>query len=226
MEGSIRLRAVRAALFAALCVTLSSTSHVLLSRTPLPATLVATVFAAVFAVAFATGRRERGYWAVAGLLVPMELAADTLFTTGQRTCYGPGGGPVTGPLRSFGADVICGGGTVGEAQLPGAAALRDGTTAAAAQPWLPWLLLAVHVSVGLLASWWLRRGEAALARSLRAAGVVALGPLVRAAAVLRALPAAAGTRPPAVRPGAPRPRPWLAVAHCVVRRGPPAALAA
>ena len=86
-----RLRAARAALFAALCVTLSSTSHVLLAREPLPLTAVAGAYAAVFALAFALGgQRERGFWPIAGLMVPLELAVDTLFTSGQQACYGPG----------------------------------------------------------------------------------------------------------------------------------------
>jgi hypothetical protein len=217
MEGIGRLRVARAMLFAALCATLSTTSHVLLSRVPLPLPLVGTVFGTMFLIAYALARRERGFWAIAALLVPLELAADTLFTTGQRTCYGPAGGPVTGPLRSFGADVICGG-RVGTPLADGTAAMSD--------PALPWLLLAAHVTVGLLASWWLRRGEAALQRSLRAAASLAFRPLARAAAVLGAY-ATPPRRPPAAREAArlapTRVRPLL---HSVVRRGPPRPAAA
>ncbi|MEV5134106.1 hypothetical protein AB0K87_27155, partial [Streptomyces sp. NPDC053705] len=104
-----QMRAVRAGLFTALVVTLSSASHVLLSRVPLPLTAVALLAGAVFAVAFALAGRERGFGAIAGLLVPLELAADTVFTTGQHLCYGAAGGPIAGPLRSVGVDVLCGG---------------------------------------------------------------------------------------------------------------------
>src|SRR6478735_2766075 len=107
-----RLRAVRAALFTALVVTLSTASHVLLSRAPLPLNTVALIAAAVFALAYLLAGRERGYARIAALLVPLELAADTVFTTGQHVCYGPAGGPVAGPLRSVGFDVLCGGGSV------------------------------------------------------------------------------------------------------------------
>ena len=89
MEGTTRtapLRAARAALFAALCTTLSSTSHVLLSRQPLPLATVALVGAAVFAAAYALAGRERGLWAIAALLVPLELAADTLFVDDWPLC--------------------------------------------------------------------------------------------------------------------------------------------
>ena len=92
----MQLRALRAAIFTALVVTLSAASHVLLSRVPLPLTTVAGLSAGVFAVAYALCGRERGYWRIASLLVPLELAADTVFTTGQDVCYGPGGGPVAG----------------------------------------------------------------------------------------------------------------------------------
>ncbi|GES34422.1 hypothetical protein AB0G60_32250 [Streptomyces angustmyceticus] len=48
----VQLRAVRAALFTVLCTTLSATSHVLLSRVPLPPAPVAAVCAGVFAAAW------------------------------------------------------------------------------------------------------------------------------------------------------------------------------
>ncbi|WP_424920827.1 hypothetical protein, partial [Streptomyces sp. wa13] len=186
-----QMRAVRAGLFTALVVTLSSASHVLLSRVPLPLTAVALLAGAVFAVAFALAGRERGFGAIAGLLVPMELAADTVFTTGQHLCYGAAGGPIAGPLRSVGVDVLCGGeagadGLSGVASVgtPLAGVTGNGGHAAALLaspgPAVPWLLLAAHVAVGLLAAAWLRRGESALAGLLCAAAAVAFRPLLTA----------------------------------------------
>ncbi len=96
------LRGLRAALFSAVVVLLSSGSHVLMSRVPLPPALVAGAFAGVFVIAFALAGRERGFGPIAGMLVPLELAADTVFTAGQHLCYGPAGGPVSGPLRAMG----------------------------------------------------------------------------------------------------------------------------
>ncbi|AEW93555.1 MULTISPECIES: hypothetical protein [Streptomycetaceae] len=212
MEGTAQLRTARAALFAGLCVTLSSTSHVLLSRVPLPLTMVALVFAAVFLTAYALAGRERGFWAISGLLVPLELAADTVFTTGQHACYGPAGGPVTGPLRTFGADLVCDGGAVGTPLTAAGPVVAD--------PVVPWLLLAAHAAVGLAASWWLRRGEAAVQQLLRATAAFAFRPLLRVGAVLGArLPVAPRVPRPAVRAAA-APRPLL-LTHSVVRRGPP-----
>ncbi|MFI9200821.1 hypothetical protein [Streptomyces sp. NPDC053048] len=210
MEGTgVRFRAVRAALFTALCVTLSATSHVLLSRTPLPAATVAAVTAACFAVAYALAGRERGYGPIAALLVPLELAADTVFTTGQHACYGQAGGPVAGPLRSMGVDLVCRGGEFGTPFAAREAAVGSAT---------PWLLLAAHIAVGLLGAAWLRRGEVALARLLRAVAALAFRPLPAAAALGPYAPAGARRRP--VRDTL-RARTLPLLVHSVVRRGPP-----
>ncbi|MDN3297098.1 hypothetical protein QWM81_24240 [Streptomyces ficellus] len=214
-----QLRWLRAALFTALVVTLSVASHVLLSGVALPVVTVAAVAAAVFAVAYALAGAERGFGPIAGVLVPLELAADTVFTTGQHVCYGPAGGPVAGSLRAVGVDVLCGGG-VG-APLPGVAAEGGGAAALlrSPDPALPWLLLAAHVAVGLLAAAWLRRGESALAGLVRTVAAFAFRPLRIAAA-------AVGTAGPGVRRG-PRPasRPRVSrtrlLVHSVGRRGPP-----
>ncbi|MDF6041924.1 hypothetical protein LRD69_07055 [Streptomyces sp. JH14] len=230
-----QLRVVRAALFTALVVTLSAASHVLLSRVPLPLTVVGALAGLVFAVAYALAGRERGFGAIAGLLVPLELAADTVFTTGQHLCYGAAGGPIAGPLRSVGVDVLCGGGDVGAAAArlghvgtvgtPLASVTGGGHGAAALLaspgPAVPWLLLAAHVTVGLLAAAWLRHGESALAGLLRAAAATAFRPLLIAAAVV-------GTARTCVR-RATRPAPSgphlvahaRLLVHSVGRRGPP-----
>ncbi|UUN26367.1 hypothetical protein [Streptomyces sp. FIT100] len=218
-----RLRGLRAAIFTALVVTLSVASHVLLSRVPLPLLTVGAVAAGIFLVAYALAGRERGYGPIAAVLVPLELAADTVFTTGQHVCYGAAGGPVAGSLRAVGVDVLCGG-RVG-APLPGVAtsAGRGAGLLDSPDPSVPWLLLAAHISVGLLAAAWLRHGESALAALLRAAGACAFRPLLVAVAAVRdrRRPARSGARVPD------RTRPALTrhIVHSVRRRGPPRALA-
>ncbi|WP_225798672.1 hypothetical protein [Streptomyces sp. NK15101] len=219
MAGT-QLRALRAAFFTALVVTLSVASHVLLSRVPLPLGTVVPVAVAVFAVAYALAGRERGLGPIAGLLVPLELAADTLFTSGQAVCYGPAGGPVAGSLRSVGVEVFCGG-AVGT-PLPGVVTPESGSAAAllaSPDPALPWLLLLAHVGVGLSAACWLRGGERALARLLRAVEAFAFRPLLLVAAFFRAGgPAPARTGRPVERPRSSRAR---LLVHSVGRRGPP-----
>ncbi|MFI9805246.1 hypothetical protein ACIHEJ_12895 [Streptomyces sp. NPDC052301] len=215
-----QLRTVRAVLFTAFVVTLSTASHVLLSRAPLPAATVSAVAAGVFVTAYALAGRERGFGRIAALLVPLELAADTVFTTGQHACYGRAGGPVAGPLHAFGFKVLCEGGAVGTplAQVTGAPG-RPEAFLVHASPAAAWLLLAGHVGVGLLAAAWLRRGERALTQLLRAVAATTFRPLLLAAAVVAVTPAP-------VRPAArPAPRPSAArgrlLVHSLGRRGPP-----
>ncbi|MEV0846813.1 hypothetical protein AB0J21_13225 [Streptomyces sp. NPDC049954] len=219
-----QLRALRATLFTALVVTLSAASHVVLSRAPLPLLPLLAVAGAVFALSYGLAGRERGFWHIAALLVPLELAADTVLTTGQHVCYGPAGGPVAGPLRSFGIDVLCGGGPVGTplSSLAGGEETHAALLLADPRPGASWVLLGAHLAVGLLAAAWLRRGERALAQSLAAFTAFAFRPLLLAVAFVTA----GGAR--AVRAIAPRParagrRPHLALlAHSLGRRGPPA----
>ncbi|MFJ9816257.1 hypothetical protein ACIRU3_13495 [Streptomyces sp. NPDC101151] len=220
-----QLRAVRAALFTAVVVTLSTASHVLLSRAPLPVATVAAVAAGVFLTAYALAGRERGFGRIAALLIPLELAADTVFTTGQHACYGRAGGPIAGPLRAVGLDVLCQG-AVGTplAQVTGAPGRSAGALLAHASPAAAWLLLAAHICVGLVAAAWLRRGERALTQLLRAVAATTFRPLLLAVA------AVAVRRYPTRRLPRPAPRPATArdrlLVHSLGRRGPPCSPAA
>ncbi|GHG28873.1 hypothetical protein GCM10018777_50390 [Streptomyces albogriseolus] len=229
-----QLRAVRAALFTAVVVTLSTASHVLLSGAPLPLNTVAAVGAAVFGLAYVLAGRERSFGRIAALLIPLELAADTVFTTGQHVCYGRMGGPVAGPLRSVGFDVLCGDGTgVGAplARVAGHAAGsgdREAAALAEAGPATAWLLLGAHIGVGLFAAAWLRRGERALAQLLSAVAATAataVRPLLLAVAVVTVRRAPAAGRPVRTPHRAAVAR-TLLLAHSLGRRGPPCSLAA
>ncbi|MGW0749008.1 hypothetical protein [Streptomyces sp. NPDC002587] len=218
--SGVRLRGLRAALFSALVVVLSAGSHVLMSRVPLPPALVVGAFAAVFALSYALAGRERGFGPIAALLVPLELAADTVFTAGQSVCYGPAGGPVSGPLHALGLDELCGGTPVGGPLAEVGGPVADPAALLSAHgPWAPWLLLAAHVSVGLLAAGWLRHGERALARLLRAVAASAFRPLLLTGAGVPVAAGPARRSPRPVRPGAVTRT--LFPAHSVGRRGPP-----
>ncbi|MFG2886129.1 hypothetical protein ACGFYV_28165 [Streptomyces sp. NPDC048297] len=215
-----QLRAVRAALFTAFVVTLSTASHVLLSRTPLPAGAVLTVAAGVFAAAYALAGRERGFGRIAALLIPLELTADTVFTTGQHACYGRAGGPVAGTLHAVGLDVLCQGGAMGTPLAQVAAGSRTGALLTQASPAAPWLLLAAHIGVGLLAAAWLRRGERALGRLVRSVAATTFRPLLVAASAVtvRLSPARLLPRPASPRRATAR---ELLLALSLGRRGPP-----
>ncbi|MGW4883557.1 hypothetical protein [Streptomyces murinus] len=216
---AIGLRAARAALFTALCITLSAGAHVLLSSMPLPLSALTLTGGAVFTLAFTlAGTHERGYRPIAALLVPLELAADTVFTSGQHTCYGAAGGPIAGPLRSMGVDLICGGGALGT-PLARAAASTDGSALMAGDALAPWLLLAAHIMVGLAAAAWLWRGEVALARVLRAVATLTFRPLLIAYAAVTVRRETVCTPP---RPADFTPTVGSRIlAHSVGRRGPP-----
>jgi hypothetical protein len=223
-----QLRVLRAALFTAFVVTLSSASHVVLSRAPLPLNTVAGIAAVVFLLAYALAGRERGFGRIAVVLIPLELAADTVFTTGQHVCYGAAGGPVTGPLRSVGFDVLCGDGTsVGAplARMTGTDTDRLGALLAQAGPQTAWLLLGAHIGVGLLAAAWLRRGERALAQLLSAVAATTFRPLLLAVAAVtvRTAPSVSPVRRPAPRTATARER---LLVHSLGRRGPPCPVAA
>ncbi|MET9127846.1 MULTISPECIES: hypothetical protein [unclassified Streptomyces] len=215
-----QLRAVRAALFTAVVVTLSAASHVLLSRVALPLGTVAAITAAVFVIAYTLAGRERGFGRIAALLIPLELAADTVFTTGQHVCYGRAGGPVAGPLRAVGLDVLCGGGVGAPlARVTGGGDDRAAALLVHTDPAAAWLLLAAHVGVGLLAAAWLRRGERALDQLLRAVAASTFRPLLVAVAAVsvRLTPVRRLPRP-ARRSTAARTRLFV---HSLGRRGPP-----
>ncbi|WP_309094024.1 hypothetical protein [Streptomyces sp.] len=221
--SGIPLRAVRAALFTAVVVTLSTASHVLLSRAPLPVGTVAAVAAAVFVLAYALAGRERSFGRIAALLIPLELAADTVFTMGQHACYGRAGGPVAGPLRSVGLDVLCGG-EVGTplARMAGATGTeRLAVVVAHADPATAWLLLGAHLGVGLTAAVWLRRGERALAQLLRAVTATTFRPLLLAVAAVTVRRRPAGRRLPARPAGRTSTARDLVLAYSLGRRGPP-----
>ncbi|MER5444351.1 hypothetical protein ABT065_01770 [Streptomyces sp. NPDC002764] len=225
--SGIRLRALRAAVFTTLVVTLGTASHVLLSRVPLPLNTVAAVAVAVFAVSYALAGRERGFGPIAALLIPLELAADTVFTTGQHVCYGRAGGPVAGPLRSVGWDLLCGSNTqIGTplTRVTGTGTDRLTALLAHAAPGTAWLLLGAHVCVGLLAAAWLGRGERALAELVRAVTATTFRPLLLAVAAVTVRPTTvvARVRRPRTRTAVVRDR---LLVHSLGRRGPPCSTA-
>ncbi|MFD0330061.1 hypothetical protein ACFQZC_22295 [Streptacidiphilus monticola] len=88
------LRALRALVFAGLTLALSAGAHLLVNaQTPLPGRAMALTGAGVFVFALAATAAERGYWQIAGALVPLELALNSIWNVGQADCFSP---PPTG----------------------------------------------------------------------------------------------------------------------------------
>jgi hypothetical protein len=229
MGSAPAVRAGRVAIFAALVLTLSATGHVLVTGEALPVTTLAWAAAAVLLVAGPLSGRERSFAQIAAVLVPLELALTAGFNVGQATCdagpYAPGR---TGGLPTL---LLCGGSPLHHAFPYVGSGFIGSPVLPAPSGGELLLLLAAHLLAALTCAAWLRQGEAAVFRALRAVGAyvadgaaqlrVALGLLLCPA---EAVHNAAG---PALTP-APRrsePGPQEVLRRTAERRGPPAALA-
>lgn len=192
MSASPAVRSLRAAVFAAVCVLLAAAGHGLAMGDLPPLWADAAGFLAVFAAGRALAGRERG--------LP-EIGAGMLLTQAGLHFGFDAARPATPahPMRMAG---MHGHPMAGMAHHPHL--LTAHATAA-------------HVVAALVASWWLRCGEAALWSLLRRAA--ALVPGLAAWWHDAPLPAPADIRrPSSARPVRPR---LLALRHAVSRRGPP-----
>ncbi|WP_123817027.1 hypothetical protein [Kitasatospora cineracea] len=205
-------RGVRAAVFAALSVLLPIGARLLVTGRPMPIDLALAASAVAFAGAWALSSVERGYWAIAALLLPLQLACNALFNLGQSTCP-------PGASGGSGWQVLaCGGGSIQPGLLGSAQPVADGLSALTGLGAL--VLLVVHLVLALAAAWWLRCGEAAVFDLLRALAVTVRSLL---------LPALARLLAPAGIPGVPLPPtpafelrgPQDALLACSPLRGPP-----
>lgn len=200
------MRTVRAVVFATVCVAISAIGHVWMSGRTVPWWALILAFLLVSAAALAFAGRQRGFAAIAVLMLTGEFGLHLLFSAAQRTADTGMTMPMPGmpgmPSPPPGPP------------LPGSwlmdLAMRHG----------PLGMIAVHGAAGLLCAWWLYRGERAVFGLLWVvafkAPILALfdesGPVV----VVPVLP-----RLPSIS------RPALVVAWCeplayvLVRRGPP-----
>ncbi|MEU6341201.1 hypothetical protein ABZ883_09665 [Streptomyces sp. NPDC046977] len=247
------LRLLRAAVFTAVCVTLSAVAHSLASGHAVPGWSLVAGWMAVFAVAAPLAGRERSLPGISAGLAGGQLALHVLFNAGG-VCA-PGGAPRTGGILEI-ARLICGpraqplSGVSGMSHMSGMGSMGDMaamggmggaggmTHAHAGSTMLAYSLpmLLGHLLAALAAGWLLRRGEAALWRmiALGARGLAELtgAALRHAVALVRALvagapdapSAAAGPRRRVADSGPPH---TVLLRHSLARRGPPAyALAA
>ncbi|MEZ0070386.1 hypothetical protein ABIA32_006439 [Streptacidiphilus sp. MAP12-20] len=161
------LRILRAVVFAAVSVLLSAGARLLVTGQPLPLDLVLVAFTITLGAALMLGAAERRYWAIAAVLVPLQVAMNALFNAGQQSC--PPGPGVSGGLGGWPGVLACGGGSV----RPGLLGMASETPRALVSltGGQLGLLLAVHLVLALVAAWWLRRGEAAVFAVLRAIAV-------------------------------------------------------
>ncbi|MFJ8635067.1 hypothetical protein [Streptomyces sp. NPDC093568] len=186
------LRILRAAVFAAVCVVLAGTGHVLGSCATIPLWTMGAGFLGVLLVTVPFAGRERSLAGIAGLLAVGQTVLHTLFGLGQHAMTAAGSASSAtasasdAALVQQAARLVCGtaAAAISPAQAqriltdarlgpvtgahpshPAADALSpvtDSGFSAALLPSLPMVL--AHVLAAVAAGWLLRRGDLALLR--------------------------------------------------------------
>ncbi|KUN03336.1 hypothetical protein AQI95_22735 [Streptomyces yokosukanensis] len=199
MSASPAVRGLRAAVFAAVCVLLAAAGHGLAMGDMPPLWADAAGFLAVLALGWVLGERERSLSGIGTAMLLTQAGLHLGFDAAHR-----GTGRTAVPHM---------------AAMPGhAMAAMHIHTAAPAHPHNTVHATAAHLLAALVASWWLRRGEAALWSLLRRAATLLPGLTAWWRDTPLPAPAGRGPRVPAA-PEAPRP---TLLRHTVSRRGPPA----
>ena len=216
------LRTARAAVFAALCVLVGAVGHDAFSVGAIPVWALLFGGAAVFLVAAPLTERERGWPTILVLMAAVQVGLHELFAAAQR-----GGDhmamrmamPMAMPPRG---EFWCGHTEpAGVTQVMQNVAMHGG----APQHSMTGGMLAAHVVATLLASWWLRRGEAAVWSLARTLGLALIAPLVRLVVALVAWTPPRRGAAPARRTTA-RVGPGRLLRFDLARRGPPMTAAA
>lgn len=229
------MRALRAALFAAVCVTLAAVGHSSLSGHDLPGSVLAVAFAVSGGTAWLAGARYRGALSIGTGLVTVQGALHLLFagSDGHTALWGAARtghsasashaagmhstemaftGMASTGMPSMGADPI---GVDHMSADPMAAGTFAGLGADMAGS--TGMLLA-HLLAAAVCAFWLARGEAAFFRLARTVGTLAFAPLRLLLAVVRVPEPPHALRP---RPRTPRRLHGVVLAHALSRRGPP-----
>jgi hypothetical protein len=206
MSASPAVRSLRAAVFAAVCVLLAAAGHGLAMGDMPPLWADAAGFAAVFVLGRALAGRERGLPEIGVGMLLTQAGLHLGFDVARAVAPAPAQTMNMAPVRMHGQAMTGMAGMV--QQHPHVHVLTAHATVA-------------HVVAALVASWWLRRGEAALWSLLRRTAELVPGLAAWYAWWRNAqLPARAGG--PRRAPARPiRPRRLLALRHAVSRRGPP-----
>ncbi|MFI8822885.1 hypothetical protein [Streptomyces sp. NPDC053431] len=226
------LRALRAALFAAVCVTLAAMGHSSMSAHVIPPGPLLAAFAATGALAWAAAGRRRGPVALATGLTAVQGALHLLFGLGENpgpagTAPGTAGMPgMAGPAGAAGMPGMTEAAHAAHAAHAHAAHLTSGGHLTHGQTMGGGAgsgagMVAAHLLAALVCALWLARGEAALFALARTVGACAFIPLRLALAAVRALaPVPPSLRPVRVSPYTRRLH-GVVLAHTVSRRGPP-----
>ncbi|MEV6566041.1 hypothetical protein [Streptomyces kronopolitis] len=232
-------RAVRAAAFAAVCVTTTALGHALMAAAPLPWWAVLAAFGATGPVGWWLTGRERGASLITGTTVLAQLGLHALFDLSQPglSHHVPGAQGLdavrgmTEMAETAGRATMPGMVTMpGSVTVPGAGHVDATAAGALTHPAHLDMTPSVHGSLGMLLAHtlaailcglWLWRGEAAAFQLARSFAAALFAPLL----LVLWTPARTGRKPPArrVTTDAPALGPSGTLLHHVVsRRGPPA----
>ncbi|MFG3239540.1 hypothetical protein [Streptomyces sp. NPDC048157] len=246
-------RAVRAAMFAVVSVTLAATGHVLMSEAPIPFWVLATGFFALAVPGWWFAARERGPWLVTVLAVATQGGLHNAFAAAQPAPGATGGaaaGAVTGAGTASagsmsGMEHLAGmhhspvnGAMAGMEHMAGmshaSSASHLGRTGHMGMSSMTHAghdmagmsstgMLVAHLLAAVVCGVWLARGERAAFQVLRAVAGRLLAPLHP---LLRAPLPVPRRRLRARRGLSDRPTPGLRCARARDRRGPPGVSAA
>lgn len=202
------LRALRAALFAVVCVTLAAVGHSSMSAHQLPTSGLLGAFAATAVAAWAAAGRRRGAPTIAGAMLVLQGALHLIFSMAGSHPPAHAASDATAAM------------THPHTMATGQAAMDPmGSTGMATGMDSDPGMLAVHLLAALLCALWLAHGEAAFFRVAEAALAYAFTPLRLLCARVRVPDVPRGpvrrTRGHAHRPHT------VVLAHTVSRRGPP-----
>ncbi|WP_435186716.1 hypothetical protein [Streptomyces sp. bgisy126] len=212
-------------MFAAVCVLLAATGHILMSGQGVPARTLFLAFTATMAVTWALAGRERGLLTVTAASVVVQSALHTAFSWSQPTMSMPTTMPMSmGDVHAAHAhmshaamghgDMTSSVGMISEA--PAGHDMADMSSSFG--------MLSAHLLAALLSGLWMAYGEQAAFRLLLAASLRLFRPLVP---LLASFVPVTRNRPRfrPVRAGDERAPRQLLLAHSVISRGPPQALA-
>ncbi|MGI5350154.1 hypothetical protein ACQEU8_18505 [Streptomyces sp. CA-250714] len=113
MTAGADLRLLRAAVFAAVCVTVSAAGHLLAADAVLPFGTLALGFGCVFVIAVALAGRERSLPGIAGLLSLGQVALHLTFSMGGGAQHAPTAaagataGQEAGGVRALAGKLLC-----------------------------------------------------------------------------------------------------------------------
>ncbi|MFJ6607402.1 hypothetical protein [Streptomyces lydicus] len=228
-SGSVS-RAVRAAIFAVVCVTTAALGHALMSARPLPWWVLVAALGVTGSAAWWSAGRERGGFVVTGSSVLAQLALHSLFGRVQSCRAG------LCLETAHASSVMPMGGMAGMSRLTDMAGMQALSTAHTGAPgalredWsLAQMVHAGHGTLGmflahalaaLVCGLWMWRGEAAVCRLARNAAAEWFAPFLLALAALgwtglkpTARPAVGAAHVPCLR--------GVFLHHVPFRRGPP-----